>query len=406
MKTTQIKLQRAGLAAICIMLLSSGLSFGQANHLVISQVYGGGGNAGSYWKQDFVELYNGTADTIFLTGWSVQYASPTGSSWTNKTILSGYVAPGRYFLIQEAQGTGGTADLVSPDLIDPTPIAMGGSNGKIALCSDTTSLTVSNPSGAPVVDFIGYGTANYYEGTGACAALSNTTSGSRNNGGCTDTDVNSADFTVGAVNPRNSSTLAWFCATKKLDVATIIPATPEVGVPFDVVVYSRNGSGVRTNVWYETTVTLTSNDVAGTIGGTVTGIIPAGKDSVLISGITFPSTGTGVLLYANPTSGDFHEADTSALFDVTVASGISDNASNDVVSVYNNNTNLVVKLNLAEKSDASITVFDISGKLIHATEVEKAQINNVEINTGNWPKGVYMIRVTTKNGPFTNKIFL
>ena len=405
MKTTTIKLRRAGFAVLCIMLLSSGLSFGQANHLVISQVYGGGGNAGSYWKQDFVELYNGTADTIFLTGWSVQYTSPTGTSWTNKTILSGFVAPGRYFLIQEAAQGGGTADLPSPDLIDLTPIAMGGSNGKIALCSDTTSLTGSNPTGTPIVDFFGYGTANWYE-TLACAALSNTTSGSRKNNGCLDTDNNNTDFTVGAVNPRNSSTLAWFCATKKLDIATIIPATPEVGVPFDIVVYSRNGSGVRTNVWYETTVTLTSNDVAGTIGGTVTGIIPAGKDSVLISGITFPSTGTGVLLYATPTSGDFHEADTSALFDVTVASGISDNASGDKISVYNNNSNLVINLNLAETSDASITVFDISGKLIHSTLVEKAQKNSVEINTNNWSKGVYMIRVTTKNGTFTNKIFL
>jgi len=407
MKTTTIKFLRASLAACCIMLLSANISFGQASHLVISQVYGGGGNAGAYWKQDFVELYNGTADTIFLTGWSVQYAAPTGTSWTNKTILSGYVAPGRYFLIQEAAGGNASAiDLPSPDLIDLTPIAMGGTNGKIALCSDTTSLTVSNPTGTPIVDFIGYGTANWYEGGSACAALSNTTSGSRKNNGCLDTDTNSTNFTVGAVNPRNSSTLAWFCATKKLDIATIIPTTPEVGVPFDIIVYSRNGSGVRTNVWYETTLTLTSNDVAGTIGGTVTGTIPAGKDSVLISGITFPSTGTGVLLYATPTAGDFHESDTSALFDVTIASGISDNASNDKISVFNNNSNLVIMLNLAETSDASINVFDISGKLINSTELTKAQKNNVEINTNNWSKGVYMIRVTTKNGTYTNKILL
>jgi len=406
MKTTTIKLLRAGLAAFCIMLLSANISFGQASHLVISQVYGGGGNTGAYWKQDFVELYNGTADTIFLTGWSVQYASATGTSWTNKTILSGYVAPGRYFLIQEAAGANNLAmDLPSPDLIDLTPLTMAGANAKIALCSDTNSLTGACPTGAPIVDFFGYGTANCSE-TLACAALSNTTSGSRNNNGCTDTDNNNTDFTVGAVNPRNSLTLAWFCATKKLDIASIIPATPEVGMPFDIIVYSRNGSGVRTNVWYETTLTLTSNDVAGTIGGTVTGTIPAGKDSVLISGITFPSTGTGVQIYATPTTGDFHEIDTSALFDVTIASGISDNASNDIISVYNNNSNLVIMLNLAETSDASIHVFDISGKLINTTELTKVQKNNVEINTNNWSKGVYMIRVTTKDGTYTNKILL
>ena len=33
-------------------------------HLVISEVYGGGGNSGSVWKSDFVELYNPTAAAI------------------------------------------------------------------------------------------------------------------------------------------------------------------------------------------------------------------------------------------------------------------------------------------------------------------------------------------------------
>ncbi|MET0997623.1 MAG: lamin tail domain-containing protein, partial [Marmoricola sp.] len=50
--------------------------------LVISEVYGGGGNAGATLKNDFIELYNRTDHAISLDGWSVQYAAATGTSWT------------------------------------------------------------------------------------------------------------------------------------------------------------------------------------------------------------------------------------------------------------------------------------------------------------------------------------
>src|SRR5829696_7461242 len=43
--------------------------------MVISQIYGGGGNTGAPWQNDFIELFNPTTDAISLTGWSVQYAA-------------------------------------------------------------------------------------------------------------------------------------------------------------------------------------------------------------------------------------------------------------------------------------------------------------------------------------------
>ncbi|MET0523240.1 MAG: lamin tail domain-containing protein, partial [Nocardioides sp.] len=48
--------------------------------LVISEVYGGGGNSGAVYTNDFIELYNPTAAAIDVTGWSVQYRSATGTS--------------------------------------------------------------------------------------------------------------------------------------------------------------------------------------------------------------------------------------------------------------------------------------------------------------------------------------
>ena len=43
--------------------------------LVISEVYGGGGNASATYTHDFVELYNPTNAPISLAGMSLQYRS-------------------------------------------------------------------------------------------------------------------------------------------------------------------------------------------------------------------------------------------------------------------------------------------------------------------------------------------
>ena len=49
--------------------------------VVISQVYGGGGNASAPYQNDFIELFNRGASAVSLNGWSVQYASATGTTW-------------------------------------------------------------------------------------------------------------------------------------------------------------------------------------------------------------------------------------------------------------------------------------------------------------------------------------
>src|SRR4051812_25296245 len=78
--------------------------------IVISQVYGGGGNAGTTLTNDFIEIYNRGASPVNLTGMSVQYASAAGISW-QVTNLSGTLQPGKYYLIQELAGAGGTTPL-------------------------------------------------------------------------------------------------------------------------------------------------------------------------------------------------------------------------------------------------------------------------------------------------------
>ena len=81
--------------------------------VVVSEVYGGGGNSGATFKNDFIELYNRTGSAIDLAGWSVQYASAAGTSWQT-TALSGTIAPGGYYLVQEGAGAGGDLPLPGP----------------------------------------------------------------------------------------------------------------------------------------------------------------------------------------------------------------------------------------------------------------------------------------------------
>jgi predicted extracellular nuclease len=169
--------------------------------VVISQVYGGGGNSGATYKNDFIELYNKGTAAVDLSTYAVQYASASGSTW-QETTLSGSLNPGHYYLIQEAAGTGGTANLPTPQATGT--ISMSATAAKVALTKTTTLLTVDNPvGGANVVDFIGYGTADAWEGSGAAPAPSNTTSDLRAGNGATDSNNNAADFNAGTVNPRN-----------------------------------------------------------------------------------------------------------------------------------------------------------------------------------------------------------
>src|SRR5690606_10571022 len=111
--------------------------------VVISQVYGGGGNSGATFTHDFVELFNRGTATVDLTNWSIQYTGATGTSWA-VTPLTGSIAPGGYYLIQQAPGSGGTMPLPAPDAAGS--VMMAAASGKVALSSTLTPLTSACPA--------------------------------------------------------------------------------------------------------------------------------------------------------------------------------------------------------------------------------------------------------------------
>ncbi|MFN9895909.1 MAG: lamin tail domain-containing protein [Acidobacteriota bacterium] len=183
-----------------------------AAQVVISQIYGGGGNTGATLRHDFIELFNRGAQPQPLTGWAVQYAGATATTYQS-TPLSGTLEPGRYYLIQQAAGAGGPQNLPEPD-----------ATGTLALSATAGKVVLRNAAGE-VVDRVGYGAAATEFETAPTRDLSNTTAALRARAGCQDTNNNSADFTIAAPAPRHRTTPPVNCAappeTLRLSISEI-----------------------------------------------------------------------------------------------------------------------------------------------------------------------------------------
>lgn len=285
--------------------------------IVISQVYGGGGNSGATYKNDYIELFNRGSVEVSLDGWSVQYASATGTNW-KKTDLSGTLQPGQYFLIQQAAGSGGTADLPRPDAIGT--IGMDATAGKVALVNNQNLLTDACPGG--LVDLLGYGTAVVCPGITPTANLSATKAAKRNTNGCTDTGDNSADFTLAnptfPPTPRNTSTVLPCGPTVTInkadaqpDPTTVLPILFEVAFSRPVTGFSEEDVTVSGTAPGPKTVSVTGGGAVYTVAisgatgtGTVSAAIPAGAAQDANGYENIASTSTDhVVAYGSPPTG-------------------------------------------------------------------------------------------------------
>ncbi|MHA2855711.1 5'-nucleotidase C-terminal domain-containing protein [Paenibacillus lautus] len=223
------------------------------DQVVISQVYGGGGNSGAVYTHDFIELFNPTSSPVDLTSWKVRYASATGN-FNNETSLTGTIKPYAYYLIQQQSNGSVGGSLPTADAAGA--LNLSGSNGKVELVN----------AAGDRIDLIGYGNATLSEKS-PTAALSNSTAAIRKeltvgqNDRGRDTDNNVADFIVMTPDPRNSASPvtpvtpgsglgvvtanpepnAWPAGTE----ITLNPPTVGASVYADVYLSSGNGSGFQ-----------------------------------------------------------------------------------------------------------------------------------------------------------------
>jgi len=259
--------------------------------IVIYEVYGGGGLSGATYRNDFVVLFNAGNSPYAINNWSLQYTSAAGKglfSQQSITVINGVtLQPGQYYLIQlDSNGSSGSP-LPTSDLTN-TSLNMAQNAGKVVLVTGTTGLACNGSSTpcnasqlARIVDLVGYGSANFYEGAGAAPAISSTTAAIRKNGGCTDTDNNNADFTAGAVTPLNTSSPFHPCGPPV--VSSITRANPN----------PTNAASVNFTVTFSAAVT--GVDVSD-FSLTATGLTGAAVTGVSGSGNTYSvsvSTGSG-----------------------------------------------------------------------------------------------------------------
>jgi uncharacterized protein len=251
---------------------SIGLMVTALPQIVVSQVYGGGGNAGATLRNDFIELFNRDGTPVDLTGWSVQYAAATGTSW-QRTNLTGTLQPGQYYLVQEAAGTGGTINLPTPDATGT--IAMSATGAKVALVGGTTLLSGSCPI-STTIDFVGYDGANCSEGS-PTASLTNTTAALRNANGCTDTDNNASDFSIGSPNPRNTASPFNPCGAPS--VSSTVPTNGASGVPVNANVSITFSEPVAaSDGWYTISCSGSDGHTASVSGGPTTFTLDPASD--------------------------------------------------------------------------------------------------------------------------------
>ncbi len=215
-----------------------------APNVIITEVYGGGGNTGAQYKNDFVELYNTTDLLVDISGWSVQYYSATGTSAGVISIPSGKtINPFGYFLLAGAGGATG-ADLPTPDATN-TSVNISSTNGKVVLYTTNSAQGLDNSTTLSLItenqyfkDYVPFGNATPVWGT-ALGALSNTTSAKRKNveNVFVYTQDVGADFEIGSPDPQN---FGFTSATLNLTISSIfahnaqIRFTSTAGEPVEV----------------------------------------------------------------------------------------------------------------------------------------------------------------------------
>ena len=217
---------------LALLLLASALIVPSAagsgtGAIVIGQLYASGGNAGAAFTHDYVELFNRGTSAVSLSGWSLQYATAAGTSWSVTAARPGRSPPaGRTSCISPPARTaprrpprtrpgrrtwppraGRSRSSATPPRSRAAPPPAAARASPPSRTSSATARRATTRAAAP------------RPAPGATTALI------RAGNGCTDADQNGSDLATAAAAPRNSASGLRPC--------TIVEPPPSGGVSAD-----------------------------------------------------------------------------------------------------------------------------------------------------------------------------
>lgn len=208
--------------------------------IVINKIYAGGGNKGATYSNDYVELINSGDQEVTLAGAYLQYAGAKAAFKDVVPLQSISLKPKQTYVIKLGKSTSGEG--ANFDANEEFPSINLAGHGKLALTNKKEQISSSTEEG--VLDFVGWGAADAYEGSGAAPSLANhnTKSLSRTNG--IDTNDNKADFTrLDASLTLGSEEIT--ISKIQLVKNTSVENTLVFGVKSNVKIYNANGQLVK-----------------------------------------------------------------------------------------------------------------------------------------------------------------
>jgi DNA/RNA endonuclease YhcR with UshA esterase domain len=355
-----------------------------ATHVVISTVYGAGGNANALFTNDFVELYNPTNQDVDLTGWKVGYASAAGTSYNN-IPLSGKIAANGYYLVTAKSGGAVGAVLPTADASN-TGVDFSGSAGKVRLVDGTDT----------AVDLLGYGTtAVGGEGT-PTANLSAANSATRRpyantnpapgKGNAWDTDNNKDDFYVGGVvTPRNTQS------------PTEAPMVPQISLQpkGNLSQFFLNGTlatvkGLAGAVVANSTVSVYASASKGTALTTTT----ANADGSY--SVTYTASGSPTAVYVAAATSGLAESATTQLNVAAASNGVTVAKLGYSVAA---GTGTLIGNTGSATANAIVNIYSDSAKTTNLVTVTAGASGDFTATINNAPDTVYVAQTTvTANG--------
>ncbi|MCX6896448.1 MAG: DUF2760 domain-containing protein, partial [Verrucomicrobia bacterium] len=305
-------------------------------------------------------ISNGTSSLIITgvtytkaeTNVAITVSTNSGMSLTAGSSAPFTVTPGAAASIALTSGNGQSGNLLTA-LPSPFVVTVTDANSNLVAGASVTFAVASVPGGA----------------TGQSLSVTNATTGA--NGQASSVLIignQTGAYTVTATSGSLIGSPVTFNATgaiippTKLAITSVNGgANPAAGSPFSVVVQSQDAGGVPRNVQADTAVTLALTTGSGMLGGTLTGTISSGSNSVTLSGVTYTKAESGVVLTVSTNNGMSLTAGNSAPFTVNAGA-----AANLALTSGNNQSGLTTS-NLA--SPFVVTVTDANANPVSGASV-------------------------------------